>query len=440
MEEIAVIGGGAAGMMAAISAAREVHSVKKKKKNEKLGKKIYITGKGRCNVTNACDFDDFLRAIVTNSRFMFSSLRGFFNRDLMEMIEEAGCPLKTERGERVFPVSDKASDITRALEKILRELNVKIKLNTEVKEITKRNTENIVPEAPKADDASGDSVFKDTDEGDFELRCTDKRGKPEIILSRKVIVCTGGFSYQTTGSTGDGYRFAESFGHELNAPTPALVPLELLENDAKAMQGLSLRNIEIRISPVRNDSKTVYSDFGEMLFTHFGASGPVILSASSYITRALREGERFVLHIDLKPALTKEKLDERILRDFSENINKNFENAISKLFPLKLLPVIIKRSGIDPHKKVNSISKREREKLISVTKDLSFTITGTRDFNEAIITQGGISVKDINPKTMESKKVKGLYFAGEVLDIDAVTGGYNLQLAFSTGFAAGRGC
>ena len=253
-----------------------------------------------------------------------------------------------------------------------------------------------------------------------------------------MIVCTGGLSYRTTGSTGDGYRFAEEYGHEIKEPVPALVPLTLLENDAKDMQGLSLRNIEIRISPIRDEKATIYSDFGEMLFTHFGVSGPVILSASSYITNALRDGERFVLHIDLKPALSPEKLDERILRDFSENINKNFENSISKLYPLKLIPVIIKRSGIDPHKKVNSISKKERERLISVTKDLSFTITGTRDFNEAIITQGGISVKDINPKTMESKKVKGLYFAGEVLDIDAKTGGFNLQLACSTGYAAGR--
>lgn len=416
MEEVIIIGGGAAGMMAAVSAAREGQQVLLLEKNEKLGKKIYITGKGRCNVTNACDFDEFQKAIVTNQRFMFSSLRGFFNDDLMRMIEEAGCPLKTERGERVFPVSDKASDITGALERLLRELRVRIRLNTEVKEIIKRN---------------------DSEES-FELRCDGRSGKQEIYLSKSVIVCTGGLSYRTTGSTGDGYRFAESFGHEVKEPVPALVPLTLLENDAKDMQGLSLRNIEIRISPIRDDKASVYSDFGEMLFTHFGVSGPVILSASSYITKALREGERFVLHMDLKPALSAEKLDERILRDFSENINKNFENSISKLYPLKLIPVIIKRSGIDPHKKVNSISKKEREKLIAVTKDLSFTITGTRDFNEAIITQGGVSVKDINPKTMESKKVKGLYFAGEVLDIDAVTGGFNLQLAFSTGFAAGR--
>ena len=420
MENTTVIGGGAAGMMAAISAAKSGHEVLLIEKNEKLGKKIYITGKGRCNVTNACDFDEFQRSIVTNSRFMFSSLRGFFNDDLMAMIEEAGCPLKTERGDRVFPVSDKASDITKALERILRELKVRIRLNTEVKELIKR--------APSDSDS----------EGSFEIRCEGKTGKPEIYLSKNVIVCTGGLSYRTTGSTGDGYRFAEEYGHEIKEPVPALVPLTLLENDAKDMQGLSLRNIEIRISPIRDEKATIYSDFGEMLFTHFGVSGPVILSASSYITNALRDGERFVLHIDLKPALSPEKLDERILRDFSENINKNFENSISKLFPLRLIPVIIKRSGIDPHKKVNSISKKERERLISVTKDLSFTITGTRDFNEAIITQGGISVKDINPKTMESKKVKGLYFAGEVLDIDAKTGGFNLQLAFSTGYAAGR--
>ena len=265
MRKAAVIGGGAAGMMTAVLAAGEKTEIHLYEKNEKLGKKLFITGKGRCNVTNACDFGEFQKAIVTNQRFMFSSLRGFFNDDLMRMIEEAGCPLKTERGERVFPVSDKASDITGALERLLRELKVRIRLNTEVKEIIKR----------------------DDSEESFELRCDGRSGKQEIYLSKSVIVCTGGLSYRTTGSTGDGYRFAESFGHEVKEPVPALVPLTLLENDAKDMQGLSLRNIEIRISPIRDDKASVYSDFGEMLFTHFGVSGPVILSASSYITKAL---------------------------------------------------------------------------------------------------------------------------------------------------------
>ena len=422
MENTTVIGGGAAGMMAAISAAKSGHEVLLIEKNEKLGKKIYITGKGRCNVTNACDFDEFQRSIVTNSRFMFSSLRGFFNDDLMAMIEEAGCPLKTERGERVFPVSDKASDITKALERILRELKVRIRLNTEVKELIKR--------APSDSDS----------EGSFEIRCEGKTGKPEIYLSKNVIVCTGGLSYRTTGSTGDGYRFAEEYGHEIKEPVPALVPLTLLENDAKDMQGLSLRNIEIRISPIRDEKATIYSDFGEMLFTHFGVSGPVILSASSYITNALRDGERFVLHIDLKPALSPEKLDERILRDFDEAKNTDIQNAISKLIISSLRLPVLKQAGIDPHKKVRDIKRAEREALSDSIKGLSFTVNGTRGYNEAVVTSGGVSIKEIDPKTMEVKGHPGLYFAGEVVDVHGYTGGFNIGVAAAMGHAAGTAC
>ena len=353
-------------MLAAIAAAEAGSSVKLLEKNEKLGKKIYITGKGRCNLTNACDFDAFLQNVTENQRFLYSSLRGFFNRDICELLESHGCRVKTERGNRVFPLSDHASDVTKALERALRELGVEICLNTEVTEISRISQE-----------------------GPFSLSLLKKEGSRSVRKQETadaVIVCTGGLSYSTTGSTGDGYRFAEDFGLACVEPCPSLVPLTTAEKDYEELQGLSLKNVSVRITPLDSPGKVLYEEQGEMLFTHFGLSGPLILTASAILARRLNAGERFVLSIDLKPGLTEEKLDERILRD----------------------------------------------------KNYAFTLTGTRGFTEAVITKGGVSVKEIDPKTMEAKKVPGLYFAGEVLDIDAFTGGFNLQLAWSTGYAAGR--
>ena len=416
MSEVIVIGGGAAGMLAAIAAAQNGQHVRLLEKNEKLGKKIYITGKGRCNVTNACEFDTFLQNVTVNQRFLYSSLRGFFNTDLCTLLEDAGCALKTERGERVFPVSDHASDVTKALEFLLRKNQVQICLNTEVK-----------------------TIEKDTQSGIFRVnvRSIKRNQQSEFFSAEAVIVATGGLSYPTTGSTGDGYRFAEAFGLKHTATYPSLVPFTTAESDCREMQGLSLKNIAVRIAPLCEPEKIIYEDFGELLFTHFGVSGPVILSASPQLTTALSREERFVLSIDLKPALSEEKLDERILRDFAEQKNVNLGNAVGKLLPQALRPVILRRAGLSPEKKVHDVTKEERRRLLHAIKALEFTLTGTRGFSEAVITKGGVDVSEINPKTMEAKCVPGLYFAGEVLDVDALTGGFNLQIAFSTGFAAG---
>lgn len=411
--DVIVIGGGASGMMAAYKAAIGGNSVVLLEKNEKLGKKIYITGKGRCNVTNACDFDTFSAQIVSNNKFMFSSLKSFSNFDLYALLEDNGCRLKIERGERVFPQSDHASDINKAFSKMLCDSGVKLELNTEVKEIIK----------------DGDKFFVKT----------VKNNKKFIYSAPRVIVCTGGMSYPSTGSTGDGYRFAEYFNIKVNEPLPALVPLTASENDCFKLSGVSLKNVEASFYELSNKDKKICSFFGEMLFTHFGISGPIILSASSLLTKGLSEGKKYVLEIDLKPALSDEKLDERILRDFADVSNMQIDNALSKLIISSLRAPVLKRAGINPDKKVHDITKEERKRLVRAIKHFDFTINGTRGFNEAIITQGGIDVKYINPKTMESKQVSGLYFAGEVLDIDAYTGGFNLQLAFSTGSAAGSG-
>lgn len=407
MDQIVIIGGGAAGMAAAIAAAECGKKAVIYEKNEKLGKKMYITGKGRCNVTNDCDMEQLFASVVTNSRFLYSAFYGFTNIDMMELLESAGCRLKTERGGRVFPVTDKSSDVISALAGKLRELNVEVHLNEGVKEIW-----------------------------------TVGGGVKGIILERgdrkveaaAVIVATGGLSYPTTGSTGDGYRFAGETGHSIKETTPALVPFVTEEREVAELQGLALKNVEIS---VRDGKRELYHDFGEMLFTHFGVSGPVLLSASSYVTGSLKKGP-VTLVIDLKPALTTEQLDARILRDFDEAKNKQFKNALNHLYPARLIPVMIERSGISPEKKVNEITREERKRLVEATKGFTLTITGLRGYNEAIITQGGVAVKEINPSTMESKKMKNLYFAGEVLDLDAVTGGYNLQIAWSTGFLAGR--
>ena len=413
MKKIIVIGGGAAGMAAAIAAAENGCAVTIYEKNEKLGKKIYITGKGRCNVTNDCDMEGLFDSVVTNSRFLYSAFYGFTNQDMKEFLEANGCHVKVERGNRVFPVSDRASDVTSALARRLRELHVKVELNQGVRELWLE-----------------DGVLK----GVILAQGGNERGKKDsYIAADAVIVATGGLSYPTTGSTGDGYRFAETAGHKVTELSPALVPFET-EEDVKELQGLSLRNVE---AAVLNGKKEVYREFGEMLFTHYGVSGPVLLSASSYAAKKLKKGP-LTLVIDLKPALSMEQLDARILRDFEAEKNKQFKNALNHLYPSKLIPVIIRRSGVEPDKQVNAVTKEERRRLAEVTKHFTLTLTGLRGFNEAIITQGGVAVKEVNPSTMESKKLSGLYFAGEVLDLDAVTGGYNLQIAWSTGVLAGR--
>ncbi len=409
MSKVVVIGGGAAGMMAAITAARKGMHVTLIEKNEKLGKKLFITGKGRCNITNAGDSEDLFNSIVTNKKFMYSSLNGFSNYDVLGFFDELGLPIKIERGNRVFPESDHSSDVIAALNKELRRQKVDVRLNTTVKDIIVKD--NIA--------CGVITVF-----GNVE----------EKVDADYVIVATGGNSYQSTGSTGDGYKFARKLGHDVTSILPALVPFTVKEEWEADLQGLSLKNISIT---VYDGQKELYNDFGEMLFTHFGVSGPVILSASSFVAGKLKD-KNLKLVIDLKPALSFEQLDERILRDFDEEKNKSFKNSLDKLLPKKLIPIVVMLSEIDGNKKVNEITRAERQRLVKLLKEFELTLTGLRGFNEAIITQGGVNVKEINPTTMESKLVKHLLFAGEVLDVDAVTGGFNLQIAWSTGYAAGN--
>ena len=410
MSHVIVVGGGAAGMFAAI-AAKNGHQVTLYEKNEKLGKKIFITGKGRCNITNAADMEELFDAVVTNSKFLYSSFYGYTNQNVIDFFEDAGVPVKIERGNRVFPISDHSSDVIRALEREMKKVGVKVCLNTEVKSV----------EAEK--DKFNKVVLKDT----------------TTQTADACIVATGGLSYRSTGSTGDGFRFAENVGHKVTQCFPSLVPMETKEPWICELQGLSLRNVEAKIL---DGKKELYKDFGEMLFTHFGVSGPLIISASSYVGKKFmdKNGQKkeLTLEIDLKPALTEEQLDQRVLRDFEENHNRQFKNAITKLFPTKLIPVMLELGGIDPEKKVNSIEKEERKQFVHLIKHFRMTLTGLRDYPEAIITKGGVNVKEIDPGTMESKLVKGLYFAGEVLDLDALTGGFNLQIAWSTGYAAGN--
>ena len=411
MSHVIVVGGGAAGMFAAIAAAKNGHQVTLYEKNEKLGKKIFITGKGRCNITNADDMEELFDAVVTNSKFLYSSFYGYTNQNVIDFFENAGVPVKIERGNRVFPISDHSSDVIRALEREMKKVGVKVCLNTEVKSVE--------AEKGKFDKV----VLKDT----------------TTQTADACIVATGGLSYRSTGSTGDGFRFAENVGHKVTQCFPSLVPMETKEPWICELQGLSLRNVEAKIL---DGKKELYKDFGEMLFTHFGVSGPLIISASSYVGKKFmdKNGQKkeLTLEIDLKPALTEEQLDQRVLRDFEENHNRQFKNAITKLFPTKLIPVMLELGGIDPEKKVNSIEKEERKQFVHLIKHFRMTLTGLRDYPEAIITKGGVNVKEIDPGTMESKLVKGLYFAGEVLDLDALTGGFNLQIAWSTGYAAGN--
>lgn len=405
--KVNVVGGGAAGMMAAIWAARQGAEVTLFEKNEKLGKKIYITGKGRCNLTNACDVEELFSNMVTNKNFLYSSFYSFTNDMAMEFFEELGCKIKVERGNRVFPVSDKSSDVIFALSREMKRLGIMVLLDTEVSNILIK-------------DGQAKGVY-----------C----GKKEYP-SDAVIVATGGLSYPSTGSTGDGYEFAREAGHKVTECRPSLVPFNIEGDICPKLQGLSLRNCGVT---VYDEKKKRYEDFGELLFTHFGISGPTIISASAYVGKILQKKTCRVV-IDLKPALSKEQLDHRILRDFEKNQNKQFKNVLNELLPKKLIPVMIKLSGIDPEKKVNIITKQERQCLVNSIKEFTLQATGLRSFQEAIITQGGISVKEINPSTMESKLVKGLYFVGEVLDLDAVTGGFNLQIAWSTGYLAGMNC
>lgn len=402
---IYVIGGGPAGMFAAAAAASCGASVHLLEKNEKLGKKLFITGKGRCNLTNACDMEGLFDAVLTNAKFLYSSFYGCTNRDVMEFFEKAGIPLKVERGDRVFPVSDHSSDIIQGLVREMKRQGVKVHLNTKVKRIQ-------------------------TEEGQFRSVCLEDG---TCLEGDACIIATGGFSYQTTGSDGDGYRFAGELGHTVTELRPGLVPMTAQEDYIPLLMGLSLRNVE---AAVYDGRKKLYQEFGEMLFTHYGVSGPLMLSASSVVGKRLKERPLKLL-IDLKPALSLEQLDQRILRDFEENRNRQFKNALGKLFPSKLIPVMTAIAPIDPEKKVHDISREERQAFAGLIKAFPVTLTGLRDYNEAIITQGGVKVKEVNPSTMESKLVKGVYFAGEVLDLDAVTGGFNLQIAWSTAYAAG---
>lgn len=405
MSKVLIIGGGAAGMFAAVTAARCGHQVSLYEKNEKLGKKLFITGKGRCNLTNACDMDTLFSSVVTNPRFLYSSFYGFTNQDTIDFFEGIGLKTKVERGNRVFPDSDHSSDVIRCLEQEMARVKVEVHLKTAVSRVAEKD-------------------------GIFSYLVLEGGEK---VPGDACIVATGGLSYRTTGSTGDGYRFARETGHQVTECLPALVPMETEESWVPKLQGLSLRNIRAAIYDGR---RKLYDDFGEMLFTHYGVSGPLMLSASSVVGKKLQE-KKLRLSIDLKPALSEEQLDQRVLRDFEENQNKQFKNAVGKLFPAKLAPVMIELSGIPADKKVNVISRGERQRFVQLIRNLPATVVGLRDYNEAIITRGGVNVREVDPATMESKLVKGLYFAGEVLDLDALTGGFNLQIAWATAYAAG---
>lgn len=402
---VLVIGGGAAGMMAAIFAADAGASVILLERNDRCGRKLRITGKGRCNLTNDCGMEEFLTQVPTNPRFLYSALSRFSTADTKDFFESIGVPLKVERGKRVFPVSDKAEDVVRAL-----------------RERCSKSGVNVVQDRAR------------------ELLCREgricgARGETWDYEADAVILCTGGMSYPGTGSDGDGYRLARAVGHTVTPLVPSLVPLTSADRDCAAMQGLSLRNVSLRVTETAS-GKEIYEDFGEMLFTHFGMTGPMVLSASAHLRDV--SPDKYTVHINLKPALDEKTLDARLLSDFRKYSNRDFANALSDLLPAKLIPIVIRRSGIDPRKKVNSVTREERESLASVITDLRFAISGFCPMSEAIVTKGGISVKEINPKTMESKVCPGLFVAGEVLDVDAYTGGFNLQIAFATGVLAGE--
>jgi hypothetical protein len=413
MKNVVVVGCGASGMMAAIQLARKGHSVTIVEKNEKPGKKLFITGKGRCNLTNNCDEETFLKNMVSNPKFMYSAIYNFNPAAVMDFFESLGLRLKTERGNRVFPVSDHSSDVISVLARELKKLNVEVKYETRVSSVKKCDDDKFI----------------------LELCSIDNNiGRKSVLTADAVVIATGGKSYRLTGSTGDGYKFAEDFGLKVNTPHPALVPLEVKNELCKRLMGLSLKNVSVSFkTEIKGKKKLIYEAFGEMLFTHFGVSGPIILSASSIINKYLNQGVD--MYIDFKPAVSREQLDERLLREFSENRNKNLKNAISDMLPKSLIPELIDYAGLDAYKKVNEIKKEERERLLDAFKSFHLEISCTRDFDEAIITQGGIKVSEVSPQTMECKKIPGLYFIGEVLDLDAFTGGFNLQIAWSTAMA-----
>ncbi len=413
MKNIIIIGGGAAGIMAAVAAADAGANVTIIEKNEKLGKKLYITGKGRCNITNNSDVQNLLLHVVSNPKFLYSAFSALNSQKLMDFLENNGLRIQTERGNRVFPVSGKSSDVIKTFKSALEKRKVKIYYNTEVQKI---NTE--------------DGIFRSVN---ARYMAGSGRKGTEIIKADAVIIATGGVSYPSTGSTGDGYKFAADTGHTVKETSPSLVPVNIKENFAKELQGLSLHNVELTLI---DGKKVLYKEMGEMLFTHFGISGPLVLTSSCYMSGKDITGMKFI--IDLKPALTNQQLNERILRDFSECKNSSFKNSLGRLLPAKLIPVVVALSGINPDKKVNSVTKQERAELTNLLKGLVMTPESLRGYNEAVITKGGVLVKEISPATMESKKVKGMYFAGEVIDVDAMTGGYNLQIAWSTGFLAGK--
>lgn len=401
-------------MIAAVTASENGNEVTILEKMENIGKKLLITGKGRCNITNSADMEEFMKNIPENSKFLYSSFNKYTNQDIVSFLKKQGVETKVERGGRIFPVSDKAQDVLEAFKRRLKELKVQIRTNFEVAKIL-------------------------TEDGNV----TGIEGKNgEKILADKVILATGGKSYPVTDSTGDGYRMAKMLGHTVTELKPSLVPLTTSGNSrilCQQMQGLSLKNVAIKI---KNENKIIYEDFGEMLFTHYGVSGPVILSASAILIRyknidELLKENKIKLYIDLKPALDEEKLDNRILRDFEELKNKQFKNSLDKLLPRKMIEPIITLIGISPEKRINEITKEERRKIVKVLKNFELTLNGFRSIEEAIVTKGGISIKEINPKTMESKIINGLYFAGEIIDLDAFTGGFNLQIAWSTGYSAG---
>ncbi|MBP3469077.1 MAG: NAD(P)/FAD-dependent oxidoreductase [Lachnospiraceae bacterium] len=413
MKKVIVVGGGAAGMMAAYAAAQNGHRVTLLERNEKLGKKIYITGKGRCNVTNAGDTTEFFDSVVSNPKFLYSSIYGFDANAVMDFFERNGCPLKIERGDRVFPVSDHSSDIIRCLEQTLIRQHVMIKKNTMAKKLLVNSAEEICGVEAMTSGEKG-AIAYDAD---------------------AVVLATGGKSYPVTGSDGNMHNLLENLGHKIIPMRPGLVPLETEGELCRQMQGLSLKNVSLTLL---SGNKTIYEGFGEMLFTHFGLSGPLVLSAASYLNaRTQKAGQKCTAVIDLKPSLTYEQLDKRILRDFEKFHKKQFKNSLGELLPAKMIPLIPEMTGIPAEKPVNEITREERRSLLEVLKGMTIPVTGTRDFNEAIITIGGVDTHEVNPSTMESKKIPGLYLCGEMLDVDALTGGYNLQIAWSTGYLAG---
>ena len=417
LDKVIVIGGGPAGMMAAITDKENKNDVLIIEKNNQLGKKLLITGKGRCNITSSLEMEDFIKNTPGNGMFLYSAYQQYTNQDIIQFLKQQGLEVKEERGNRIFPVTDKSVDVLKCFTKRIKELDIDIKYNTKVVEIF-------------------------TEMVDGENTVIGVKTDRETINANKVILATGGKSYPLTGSTGDGYQLVEKLGHSITKIKPSLVPLEVYDKaECKELQGLSLRNVEIKLIDIEKN-KQIYEDFGEMVFTHFGVSGPTILSSSAHLVRyknidKLFHEKKIVLKIDLKPALDQKKLNDRILRDFEEAKNKQFKNSLDKLLPQKLIPVVITRSKINPNKKVNEITKKEREHLIKEIKDFEIIIKGFRPIEEAIITSGGVNIKEINPKTMESKKVKGLFFAGEIIDVDSYTGGFNLQIAYSTGYVAG---